>query len=67
MFCFQNGVASSFPYLASWLIAIVASVVADLLLEKKIASIVVVRKIFTTFGRPLLLTRWDRDKMAAIS
>ncbi|KAM9339820.1 sialin [Symphorus nematophorus] len=46
----SNGFLSALPYLGAWLFSMLSGVVADHLLEKKVFSITVVRKLFTLMG-----------------
>uniref|UniRef100_A0A3Q4HP47 Sialin-like n=1 Tax=Neolamprologus brichardi TaxID=32507 RepID=A0A3Q4HP47_NEOBR len=47
---YQNGFLSSLPYLGSWLMAWASGVMADALIERRVFSVTVVRKIFTLVG-----------------
>ncbi|XP_068431199.1 sialin-like isoform X2 [Clinocottus analis] len=46
----SNGFLSALPYLGAWLFSMVSGVVADRLIERKVFSITVVRKLFTLVG-----------------
>ncbi|XP_056255925.1 sialin [Seriola aureovittata] len=46
----SNGFLSALPYLGSWLFSTLSGVVADSLIEKKVFSVTVVRKLFTLTG-----------------
>ncbi|XP_065326517.1 sialin-like [Pelmatolapia mariae] len=46
----SNGFLSSLPYLGSWLMAWLSGVMADALIERRVFSVTVVRKIFTFVG-----------------
>ncbi|CAN9492949.1 unnamed protein product [Ophioblennius macclurei] len=46
----SNGFLSALPYLGAWLCSIVAGVAADGLIERKVFSVTVVRKLFTLVG-----------------
>ncbi|XP_035765259.1 sialin [Neolamprologus brichardi] len=46
----SNGFLSSLPYLGSWLMAWASGVMADALIERRVFSVTVVRKIFTLVG-----------------
>lgn len=46
----SNGFLSALPYLGGWLFSLLSGVVADLLIEKRVFSVTVVRKLFTLMG-----------------
>ncbi|XP_029299313.1 sialin isoform X1 [Cottoperca gobio] len=46
----SNGFLSALPYLGAWLLSMLSGVVADSLIERKVFSITVVRKLFTLAG-----------------
>ncbi|XP_071356297.1 sialin isoform X1 [Trachinotus anak] len=46
----SNGFLSALPYLGSWLSSTLSGVVADSLIERRVFSVTVVRKIFTLTG-----------------
>lgn len=46
----SNGFLSALPYLGAWLLSTMSGVVADFLIERRVFSISVVRKIFTVIG-----------------
>ncbi|XP_042370203.1 sialin-like, partial [Plectropomus leopardus] len=43
----SNGLLSALPYFGGWLVSTLSGVAADSLLERKVFSIAVVRKLFT--------------------
>ena len=53
---FQNGVLSSLPYLAMWVVEIIGSQILDLLRRKKLISTTVARKVFNTTGKFLIIS-----------
>lgn len=46
----SNGFLSALPYLGGWLISILSGFVADNLIERRVFSVTVVRKLFTLIG-----------------
>uniref|UniRef100_A0A3B4BJG7 Sialin n=1 Tax=Periophthalmus magnuspinnatus TaxID=409849 RepID=A0A3B4BJG7_9GOBI len=46
----SNGILSALPYLGGWLLSSLSGVVADLLIERRVFSVTVTRKIFTALG-----------------
>ncbi|KAM3596534.1 uncharacterized protein V6R79_016204 [Siganus canaliculatus] len=46
----SNGFLSALPYLGAWLFSTLSGVVADCLIERKVFSVTVVRKLFTLVG-----------------
>lgn len=46
----SNGFLSALPYLGAWLFSMLSGVAADRLIERKVFSITVVRKLFTLIG-----------------
>ncbi|XP_041810637.1 sialin [Chelmon rostratus] len=46
----SNGFLSALPYLGAWLFSMLSGVVADLLIERRVFSVTVVRKLFTLAG-----------------
>ncbi|XP_022170952.1 sialin-like [Myzus persicae] len=46
----ENGLSSSFPYIAQWVTSILASILADWLISKRIMSVTSVRKSFSIIG-----------------
>ncbi|XP_039977283.1 sialin isoform X2 [Xiphias gladius] len=46
----SNGFLSALPYLGGWLVSTLSGVVADSLIEKRVFSVTVVRKLFTLSG-----------------
>ncbi|XP_070778423.1 sialin [Enoplosus armatus] len=46
----SNGFLSALPYLGAWLFSTLSGVAADLLIERKVFSVTVVRKLFTLAG-----------------
>lgn len=49
--CVQNGLLSALPYLGAWLVSTLSGVLADYLIERKVFSVTVVRKLFTLAGK----------------
>ncbi|CAF94410.1 unnamed protein product, partial [Tetraodon nigroviridis] len=46
----SNSFLSALPFLGAWLFSILSGVIADLLIEKDIFSVTIVRKLFTLIG-----------------
>ncbi|XP_060861729.1 putative inorganic phosphate cotransporter isoform X1 [Metopolophium dirhodum] len=46
----ENGLLSSFPYIAQWVTSILVSILADWLITKRIMSVTAVRKSFAVIG-----------------
>lgn len=46
----SNGLLSALPYLGAWLVSTLSGVLADYLIERKVFSVTVVRKLFTLAG-----------------
>lgn len=53
----QNGLLSALPYLGAWMLSTLSGVVADLLIERRVFSVTVVRKLFTLTGKETSLWR----------
>lgn len=51
----QNSFLSALPYLGAWLFSILSGVIADLLIEKDIFNVAIVRKLFTLIGKEVLI------------
>lgn len=51
----QSGFLSALPYFGAWLVSLVSGVVADILIERRLISITVVRKMFTLIGKKICL------------
>lgn len=49
----SNGFLSALPYLGAWLVSSLSGIVADNLIERRVFSVTVVRKIFTVVGMVL--------------
>lgn len=49
----SNGFLSALPYLGAWLVSSLSGVVADRLIERRVFSVTVTRKIFTAIGTVL--------------
>jgi len=48
--CVQNGLLSSVPYLAQWIMSIICSVWADRLINTRTMSVTAVRKVYAIIG-----------------
>ncbi|XP_056154475.1 sialin isoform X2 [Lampris incognitus] len=46
----QNSFLSALPYLGAWLFSVLAGIIADSLIERRLLSVTAVRKIFTLTG-----------------
>lgn len=51
LFCSQNGLLSSLPYLGKYIMAVCTSAVADHLRKTDKLSVTAIRKLFTGFGK----------------
>jgi MFS transporter, ACS family, solute carrier family 17 (sodium-dependent inorganic phosphate cotransporter), other len=49
-FTLQNGLLSSIPYIAQWVTSILASILADRLISKRIMTVTAVRKSYAIIG-----------------
>ena len=54
-FSFQNGFLSALPYLGAWIVSNLSGVAADYLIERRVYSVTVVRKLFTILGKETFL------------
>jgi len=45
-----NGLLSALPYLVKWILSVVFSIIADMLLRRKVLNVTQTRKVFTTIG-----------------
>lgn len=58
---FQNGFLSALPYLGAWIFSNLSGAAADYLIERRVYSVTVVRKLFTICGKETSLIPMFKD------